>query len=413
MSFAPLSRYDVFSVLSNHLAAVKEEIRHYDNQTLLRSSSTELETYFIGKTLLEPLTLHTDQCHSDEPISVRLDARYDRERFFFPHDDVRPRQVQGTELVINIPYDGDQRLWEVRPSRFTVATYPEIDVGTDNVSFPLRFADDRADAPETKQRLDHFLHALNDTVRNLRRDIEQHNAQAPDEIRDFLERKREQALAAINAVSSLGIPIKKRDQPATYIAPVRRRPLPIIRPASSAQAYEPEPTLEEAAYSHILGVICSASLVMERDPKSFATLGEEALRALLLLLINGHYEGAATGETFNGEGKTDILIRVNDRNIFIAECKIWSGQAKFMEAVDQLLGYLTWRDCKCALIVFSRQKDAMNVAEKMHEAMTAHKGHRKCVNHDLKEGSRYVFVKESDPGREIILTTQLFHVSSA
>jgi hypothetical protein len=28
----------------------------------------------------------------------------------------------------------------------------------------------------------------------------------------------------------------------------------------------------------------------------------------------------------------DVLIRVEDRNVFIAECKIWDGPAKFREA---------------------------------------------------------------------------------
>ena len=40
--------------------------------------------------------------------------------------------------------------------------------------------------------------------------------------------------------------------------------------------------------------------------------------------LNGHYEGGASGETFNYEGKTDILIRVQGKNIFIAECEYWA-----------------------------------------------------------------------------------------
>jgi len=46
-------------------------------------------------------------------------------------------------------------------------------------------------------------------------------------------------------------------------------------------------------------------------------------------MLNTHYEGGATGETFNAAGKTDILIRVEDRNVFIGECKWWSGAAGF------------------------------------------------------------------------------------
>jgi hypothetical protein len=44
--------------------------------------------------------------------------------------------------------------------------------------------------------------------------------------------------------------------------------------------------------------------------------------------------------------------------------------------------------------------------------MEAHTGHRKTVAHELTGDSRYVFVKDSDPGREIVITTQLFDVPS-
>ena len=55
--------------------------------------------------------------------------------------------------------------------------------------------------------------------------------------------------------------------------------------------------------------------------------------------LNGHYD--ATGETFNAEGKTDILIRTDGRNVFIAKCKFWKGQKALHVAIDQMLGYLT------------------------------------------------------------------------
>ena len=82
---------------------------------------------------------------------------------------------------------------------------------------------------------------------------------------------------------------------------------------------------------------------IERSPRAFAGMKEEDLRLLLLVPLNGHFEGQATGETFNGEGKTDILIRERNKNIFIAECKFWHGAKSFTEAIDQLQRYTTWR----------------------------------------------------------------------
>jgi hypothetical protein len=48
--------------------------------------------------------------------------------------------------------------------------------------------------------------------------------------------------------------------------------------------------------------------VMEQSPHAFATMHEEDLRTYFLVQLNAQYEGQATGETFNFQGKTDILI---------------------------------------------------------------------------------------------------------
>ena len=101
------------------------------------------------------------------------------------------------------------------------------------------------------------------------------------------------------------------------------RSVPIYRPTPSKDDFEPEPELAKAEYQYILSVIRSLSLLIERNPTSFVNLNEETIRDNIFLQLNCHYEGAATSETFNGKGKTDILIRVGDRNIVIAECKFW------------------------------------------------------------------------------------------
>ena len=154
----------------------------------------------------------------------------------------------------------------------------------------------------------------------------------------------------------------------------------------------------------------SMSLVIERNPDAFSTLNEESIRTHFLLQLNGHYEGGASGETFNASGKTDILIRVDDKNIFIAECKFWRGPKYFNDSIDQLLSYLTWRDSKCALLVFNKTKDTSAVKKKMHEMMENRQEFKKTIFHKLDGDSRYIFVKESDLGKEIIITTQLYDI---
>jgi hypothetical protein len=101
-------------------------------------------------------------------------------------------------------------------------------------------------------------------------------------------------------------------------------------------------------------VIRHEGRTFETTPKTYAVHDEEELRDILLAHLNGHYQGDASAETFRRSGKTDIRIEDNSRAAFVAECKIWKGPKELSQAIGQLLGYLTWRDCKAALIVFNK-----------------------------------------------------------
>jgi hypothetical protein len=152
------------------------------------------------------------------------------------------------------------------------------------------------------------------------------------------------------------------------------------------------------------------ALVMERSPSAFAAIDEEALRSHFLVQLNGHYEGQATGETFNFEGKTDILIRVKGKNIFIAECKYWSGPKKLIETIDQLLGYANWRDTKVAIVIFNRNKRFSQVLEAIPRIMRGHSNFRRELSQPSETSFRYAFAHRDDPNREMTLTILAFDV---
>jgi hypothetical protein len=100
---------------------------------------------------------------------------------------------------------------------------------------------------------------------------------------------------------------------------------------------------------------------LERTPSVAAKAKEEEIRDLLLVGLNAQFQRDAGGELFNGAGKTDILIRVEDRNIFIGECRVWSGPKTMDDALEQLFGYLVWRDTKAAILLSIRNKDVSAV----------------------------------------------------
>jgi len=166
----------------------------------------------------------------------------------------------------------------------------------------------------------------------------------------------------------------------------------------------------EADYEAILSNLTNMATVMERNPASFVGMEEEDFRNHFLVQLNGQYRGQATGETFNNKGKTDILIRVDGKNIFIAECKFWRGPESMSEALTQLLGYTTWRDKTIALLVFNRNKDFSAVLEKIQSTVKAHPQHLRQMSQTGETNWRYAFRHQDDASREISLTVLAFEV---
>src|SRR5262249_49392131 len=137
---------------------------------------------------------------------------------------------------------------------------------------------------------------------------------------------------------------------------------------------------------------------------------EEDLRWHFIMQLNAQYDGVS-GEAFNYQGKTDILVRMGNHNIFIAECKYWSGPKGLEDTLDQLFKYVTWRDTKTSIIKFVNRK---NFAATVEEATRTMADHRLLVGQPRNEGEtrfRYTLRHPDDTQRLITMTMLLFHIS--
>ena len=235
----------------------------------------------------------------------------------------------------------------------------------------------------------------------------------PATARQVLEARKSKLLADQNIVAQLGFPLKERaNAPRTYPAPEVRRKIKPSLPPQSTQPFKPEPALTSEDYEHILNVLQNMAFVMERSPSAFNTIDEESLRSHFLVQLNGQYEGQATGETFNYEGKTDIRLRVDGRNIFIGECKYWGGPKKLLETLDQLLSYSSWRDTKTAVIIFNRNKNFSAVLEAIVPTIQTHPNIKRLMPIEGETRFRAVLSHKDDPAREMIVTILAFDVPS-
>lgn len=402
------SKYRWHQVSENQKTQLINEVTTtIDGNRLLNTSIDDLCTYLIEKYLVNIPVLNYDEIVADQrekKIDVRFNPRY------FIEDKHNPVYVIGTEIEIIIPFSGDEEVFKVQPTTSSLNP-PRGQVKQGMLHINISGTD--LSKEQVQSQITNTLKQIEEYLTTLRSNASVLNQELPEIARRAIEARRQKLLANQNLVASLGFKIKERqDSSHTYTAPeVRRKIKPTLPPANSSP-YKPEPVLPDGDYEHILHVIDNMAHVMERSPSAFASMGEEDLRTHFLVQLNGHYDGQATGETFNYEGKTDILIRLNGKNIFIGECKYWGGAQKFLETINQLLGYSSWRDTKVAVIIFSKNKDFTNVINVMNETVKQHPNFKRDLGRKSETSFRYVFGHQDDSNRELILTVMAFHVPS-
>lgn len=156
--------------------------------------------------------------------------------------------------------------------------------------------------------------------------------------------------------------------------------------------------LDKNNYSAIISTIRNHISATENNPKAILKINdEELIRDTILWALNANYF-VATGETFRNNGKTDILISFKDKSVFVAECKIWKGSQYFIDGINQLLGYTTWRDSKMSIIVFNLQnKDFARVCLEAKKCLTEHKLFKRMVS---DKEQNYFECEYNDPNNQ-------------
>ena len=395
---------DIMRVWSEQL---DDEVESIDADTLLATEPSAWVEHLVSRFKRNAPLLRADEVFQSSPQDADIDVSHDIR--FGRRLDGRPSTTRGTRVSFHVPHNGETDLFRYRPSRSNMSP---MRAGVHPGELTFTYLITQGTSPhDVLREFEHELGLIEDVAAAVAKDVAGWNAQLPDAARDLLDSRRHKLTADHDLVAAFGFPVRKRVGAAkTFAVPTSRRQ--ILPPTTSpkAEVPPPEPALDAATFDAILGVCRTMSLVMERSPGAFAGMGEEDLRTQFLVALNAQFKGAASGETFNCEGKTDILIRHQDRNIFIAECKFWKGPASLEGAVDQLLGYLAWRDTKVAILLFNRNKDFTSVVEQIGAVV---RGHQNFLREAARGGEtefRAVLHQQGDSQRELHLVVLAFDV---
>lgn len=354
----PFRDYELRVVLDEQLQKLQQRIERYSNDEIL----------------LNDIDILCDNCFAEfcvEPVEIGEEAKRDvkqakikkRNQFYsrawadnWPGEK-EYFEVDGVIAHFYYPYVGESILFRCQASTYTMSGYPNIDLKNGHIIFCIE-AELTQDAGAITSQFQGQLKEIRSGLAYANNDAKAFNDNLPANIRRMLEMQKKKVEQFYSLTKALEVPMQKTDYAVTHV-PVQKRVLPITSTRPKEQGY----CIADKDYNDILSVLKHAGTTYERTPKSYRQMEEEDFRNMLLASLNAMFLGTATGETFRGKGKTDICVEMENRAAFIAECKMWSGAAKILESIEQLDGYLTWRDVKTALIFFVQRKDFLRILE--------------------------------------------------
>jgi hypothetical protein len=245
---------------------------------------------------------------------------------------------------------GHGRFFQVSLRSESGSLYP-VSVESGEMCFEI--IDFYGDSDRIKREADSTLKLIQQQSANLEKNILEYNQQLRSQAEQLSDARKTAIMKQNEVVTALGVPVKKSENiPRTFAVPATMRKRVVPKPQAISDKYVPEPALDEVIYEEILQTIFDTGRVFERLPSTYSGKDEETLRDHLVLNLEPRFQISTTGETFNKSGKTDILMRHEGKNVFVAECKFWRGQKQHGNTIDQLLSYLTWRDSKSAIVYF-------------------------------------------------------------
>lgn len=396
---------DLLSILQVRHQRALQAIEQWNPDQLLATAEADVVDYLITEYSVTCPVLHRGQAEQ-LPVTeevTRLQGMWGDEAF----------EKRETKIVIAVPSDGEADVFKYHATTGS-SLPPRGDVGDGELRLTWIGEVSFSDPAAVRRSLDRELDNVEQHLSWCRNDIERYNAGLRTRIASQVAQRRAKLLADRSLEAGIGFPIRQRPDASKYSVPVRRRQIAPTRPPTAQGPFQPEPALPDAQYGQALEVLRNARNALERSPSMTAHLGEEKIRDLLLMFLNAQFEGAAMGEVFNAAGKTDILIRAEDRNVFIAECKIWKSPKTIPEALTQLLSYLVWRDTKAALLLFIRSGQPTTIIEKAVAEIRKHPNFKR-THGTATAGERYDFVLHAngDPNQEIHLAFMPFALQDA
>ena len=140
-------------------------------------------------------------------------------------------------------------------------------------------------------------------------------------------------------------------------------------PKLQVTRHKPEPSLSVRNYERILRIVESTVSVMKSNPNALDAMCEEELCVHFLLQLNSKSKSLARSAIFECKRKSNIILRLDGKIVFMAEFRLWAGEKAFNATLDQTLSCESWTCEKTAVLIFNRNRDFGAVLKKITASM--------------------------------------------
>lgn len=396
---------DLSNYLRDRIQNVINSINQENDDYLLNVNENDYVRHKSDEAKVEPLEIHHDLIYVSSSERMIPSEDFPRSHWGEPR-----RNVMRDVITFHIPFSGDQYLLRCRPSMMIMWSL-RIKINANEFTFEI--VNYNNDVERISREKDSEMRTVLGQLKSVTSDVDRYNSSIQGQIKMAFESRKNQLLKKNNVLVSLGVPIKKIGGVSSTFSipsPPKRKRISIAKPTVTEVGFSPEPSLDNLEYDQILQIIHDVGRVFERLPSLYANKEEEHLRDHFLLMLEPNFEGSATGETFNKKGKTDILLRHEGSNVFIAECKFWTGKKGFLDTISQLLGYLTWRDSKASVIMFVPNKDFTAVLDTAKQEIINHPNYVEFLNVKDDTWLNYKFHLNDDRNRLVSMAIMLYHI---
>jgi hypothetical protein len=348
---------------------------------IISQPTENLVAYYHSENSFSPLEFDSGKEQSFEHKKyIKTIYAHEREGPFQNSGDLK---IEAEKVILKIPLAPNQdldKILNLRTGSFSSGGDPEFALSGNNIVLEIETKGYgfNISNEDISSRISNFQQSIQNYLTRKSGEILAENVKLEQKLTQFINDRKEKLDSDKSRINDLvkliKIPLVRKENQVVQKIQVDKKPfVNKIKPKTANEDY----VLDREKVIDIITLINNQCLQFEKTPKTYEKMDEPNLRDLILANLNSIFEGKATGETFNNEGKTDIYLNIDKGNILVAECKFYGGKVLYHETTDQLLRYLSWRHNYGIMINFCKQRNFQKIIDDAKDLITTHPSYNK------------------------------------